>query len=111
MKYAATPRPSTLRAFASVECELTELALEGYRSVAQEELEDAHLQARIEHWERERIEDEVDQCYFAQEDWDWDDFDYEADRLAYEAEEAEFTHAYAVTHLMRTILRNPLLHA
>lgn len=122
MKYAATPRPSTLRALAGTECELTELALEGYRSLAQEELEDAYLEARIARWERERIEQEIEVCYglctcgsyycsYADVPMDdYDDTDWDEEDRLWEQEMREMDHAYAVMHLARTIVRNPVLH-
>ena len=109
MKNAHAPRPQVLRALEGMDLDLVQAHEDGFITFEQEAAEDAHLDARIARWEAERIEDEIDQCYYHAHDmccWDHDrHIDWEEEDRLWEQEVREHDHAWAVMHLARTMVR------
>lgn len=60
---ARTLTANLAREYARTQSEIEEVLVEGFVSPEQEALEDAHLQARIESWDRDALAEQEDYCW------------------------------------------------
>lgn len=110
--------PNLAREYARTHEAIEEVLMADYITPAQEEAEDAYLQARIEDRAREVREEQEDYCYVLKHDqgdpypfmYEPEFFDWEAEKAAWAEECRQENHAWEVMTLARTMIQHPPLH-